>query len=262
MGELVATTRKEMDLANAGSIRDAVRTVRPAIIVNTAAYTAVDRAETEEPLAVAVNTHGPGILADEAARQGALLVHFSTDYVFDGKKTSPYTETDATGPLNVYGRTKLAGENAVVRAGCRYLIFRTGWVYASAGRNFLLTMLRLAREGKPLKVVDDQFGAPTSNLTIAAAMGRILPRALDDSSLAGTFHMSAQGHTTWYGFACAIFRHLGIDADVQPIPSSQYATPARRPRYSVLDNSKLQRVFAAHLPMWDEGMRQVFVSLA
>jgi dTDP-4-dehydrorhamnose reductase len=262
IGELVATSRCEVDLANADAVRDFVRAVCPDVIINAAAYTAVDRAEAEEALAAVVNTDGPRILATEAARSGALLVHFSTDYVFDGEKRSPYNETDVTVPLNAYGRTKLRGEKAVEGAGCRYLTFRTSWVYGSVGRNFLSTMLRLAREGKPLKIVDDQTGAPTSNFMIATAMGQILRHALSDASISGTFHMSAQGSTTWYGFACAIFRQLGIDADVRPIPSSQYAMPARRPRNSMLDNTKLERVFGVRLPLWDTGMRQVLATLS
>lgn len=260
IGEVVTANRAQLDLARPDSIRGCVRSVRPEVIVNTAAYTAVDRAESEEALAMAANRDGPAVLAEEAASCGALLVHFSTDYVFNGEKPSPYVESDATAPLNVYGRSKLAGEQAVQAAGCRHFIFRTSWVYAAAGPNFLLTMLRLARSGKPLRVVDDQLGAPTSNLMIAAAVTDVLGRAAFDKA-AGVFHMSARGETTWYGFARAIFQARNIDAELTAIPSSQYATPARRPRNSVLDNSCLERNFDVRLPAWDAGMRQVLALL-
>lgn len=261
VGDVITVNRGQMDLVKPDSIRDCMRSNRPEIIVNAAAYTAVDRAESEEALAMAVNAEGPAVLAAEAEKLGALLIHFSTDYVFDGEKRSPYVESDATAPLNAYGRSKLAGERAVQASGCRHLIFRTSWVYAAAGNNFLLTMLRLARGGKPLRVVDDQLGAPTSNLMIAAAVIDVIRRAAFDKGAAGVFHMSARGETTWYGFARAILQARNIDAELTAIPSSQYATPARRPRNSVLDNSRLERNFGVRLPAWDAGMRQVLALL-
>jgi dTDP-4-dehydrorhamnose reductase len=253
LGEVVPLDRTELDLASPDSIRDAVRRLRPELIVNAAAYTAVDQAEKEEALAHRINAEGPAVLAEEAAKLGALLVYFSTDYVFDGEKPSPYLETDETNPLNAYGRSKLAGERAIQASGCRHLIFRTSWVYAAGGKNFMLTMLRLAREGKPLRVVDDQRGAPTSSRMIARAAAAALAKLRDQS---GLYHMTAVGSTTWHGFACAIFEQAGLDVELTPIASSAYPTPARRPRNSVLDNGRL----AGHgirLPSWDEGLRDV-----
>ena len=254
LGEVIAPGRPELDLSKKESIRKTIAAVRPDVIVNAAAYTAVDLAEKEEALAMAVNRDGPAVLAEEAARRGALLVHFSTDYVFDGEKPSPYVETDATNPLNAYGRSKLAGEQAIQRSGCRYLVFRTSWVYSNTGKNFLLTMLRLAREKKELRVVDDQYGAPTSSFSLADAVPRAIAAASRDPALDGLYHMSAQGSTTWCGFARAIF---GERATVVPIRSSEYATPALRPRNSVLDNGKLQENFGIRLPRWESGLSDV-----
>lgn len=261
IGELVTVDRRQLDLARPDSIRNSVRAIRPNVIVNAAAYTAVDRAETEEALAMALNRDAPAILAEEAKTCGALLVHFSSDYVFDGEKAAPYVETDAPNPLNAYGRSKLSGEEAIQAAAGRYLIFRTSWVYAATGSNFLLTMLRLARAGKPLRVVDDQFGAPTSNLMIAAAVTDVIRRAAHDEAARGVFHLSAQGETTWYRFARAIFAATGTEARLSAIPSSEYPTPARRPRNSVLDNAKLERQFGLRLPSWEAGLREVLTLL-
>jgi dTDP-4-dehydrorhamnose reductase len=262
LGEVIATDRATLDLADPDAIRRVVRDAKPDVIVNAAAYTAVDRAETEEAIAVAVNAEGPAVLAAEAAKLGALLIHFSTDYVFDGEKRSPYAESDATAPLNAYGRSKLAGEKAVQASGCRHLIFRTSWVYAAAGNNFLITMLRLARSGKPLQVVDDQYGAPTSNLMIAAAVTEILRNSNRDQAVEGIFHMSARGKTTWHRFAQAIFREKRVDANLTAIPSSAYTTAARRPRYSVLDNSALERRFGLCLPSWETGLQEIIATMA
>jgi dTDP-4-dehydrorhamnose reductase len=253
IGELIAADRSKIELAKAETIRRAVRDAKADVIVNAAAYTAVDQAEKEEALAMAVNRDGPAILAEEAKKTGALLVHFSTDYVFDGEKSSPYVESDPMAPLNAYGRSKLAGEQAIRDSGCRHLIFRTSWVYAATGKNFLLTMLRLAREKKPLRVVDDQRGAPTSNLMLAAAV----PLAIQHAKANGVYHMTAGGQTTWYGFARAIFQTLGIAAELTPISTKDYPTPARRPRNSVLDNARLQRELGLRLPSWEQGLREV-----
>ena len=257
LGEVVPLERSELDLASAASIRDAVRTVRPQVIVNAAAHTAVERAESEEALALRVNRDGPAILAEEAAKLGALLVHFSTDYVFDGEKPAPYVETDPPNPLNAYGRSKLAGEQAIQASGCRYLILRTSWVYSGTGNNFMLTMLRLAREAKPLRVVDDQHGAPTSNLAIAAALPDVAHRVLADASLEGIYHMTAAGRTSWYGFARAILGATGTKADLSAIPSGEYETAARRPCNCVLDNAKLESRLHARLPSWQDGLHGV-----
>lgn len=258
LGDVVLVGHKEMELSKPAAVREAVRTARPDVIVNAAAYTAVDEAESEEAVAFAVNCHGPAVLAEEAARIGALLVHFSSDYVFDGESPEPYVETDAPNPLNAYGRSKLAGERALQESACRYLIFRTSWVYSDQGKNFLLTMLRLAREGKPLRVVDDQHGAPTSSHMIAAATAEVLVRPGDHS---GLYHMTAAGATTWHGFARAIFQASNTKADLLPIASSEYKCAARRPRHSVLDNGKLATRFQIRLPSWEEGMHQVLQAL-
>ena len=253
LGEVLPADRSNLDLSRPDSIRAAVRAARPDVIVNAAAYTAVDSAETEEALAFRVNRDGPAILAEEAAKLGALLVHFSTDYVFDGEKSAPYVETDAPDPLNAYGRSKLAGERAIQASGCRHLIFRTSWVYSITGKNFLVTMLRLARDGQPVRVVDDQRGAPTSSRMIAAATAEALTKLGEHP---GLYHMSAAGRTTWCGFARTIFREAGIPAQVVPIASSDYPTPARRPRNSVLDNGLLV-TNGIRLPAWESGLQEV-----
>jgi dTDP-4-dehydrorhamnose reductase len=255
LGELTALGRAELDLGDAGRIRDAVRTTKPDVVVNAAAYTAVDKAEAERDLAFAVNAVAPGILADEAKRAGALLVHFSTDYVFDGTKGSPYTETDPTCPINVYGASKLAGERSIAASGCRHLILRTSWVYGPRGNNFMLTMLRLARERPELRVVDDQVGAPTSSLAIARATAQLLrPGA------GGLYHLSAAGETTWCGFARAIFARAGIAMPVLAIRTEDYPTPARRPRNSRLDCSRLRKDFDVALAPWEDQLSEVTLS--
>ena len=213
LGDVVATNRHELDLRDSTAIRRTVREARPDIIVNAAAYTAVDNAESEPDIAMQVNAIAPGILAEEAKRLGALLVHYSTDYVFDGSKKSPYKEEDAPNPLSVYGRTKLDGEQAIAASKCRHLIFRTSWVYSSRGRNFLLTILKAAREKPELRVVDDQFGAPTSSVAIADATARVL----QVTGPQGLYHMTAGGRTSWFGFAQAILRNAAISTPVLPI---------------------------------------------
>ena len=262
-GEVVAPSRDILDLASADSIVAAVRGVRPSLIVNAAAYTAVDMAESESDLAMKINGDAPRILAEEAALRNAALIHYSTDYVFDGRKAEPYREDDEAAPINVYGRTKLAGEQGVMAAKAAHLIFRTSWVYGSRGRNFLLTMLRLAKERKELKVVDDQVGAPTSARLIAEATAGAIARNFADGRLdldrfrqmGGLYHLTAAGRTTWYGFAQAILTGKEGMAKVSPIPTSGYPTPARRPQNSVLDNSKLEKQFGFSLPDWKVGLR-------
>ncbi|MEO8157934.1 MAG: dTDP-4-dehydrorhamnose reductase [Betaproteobacteria bacterium] len=262
-GEVVAPSRELLDLASADSIVAAVRGVRPRLIVNAAAYTAVDKAESESGLAMKINGEAPRILAEEAALRGAALIHYSTDYVFDGSKAEPYREDDDALPINVYGRTKLAGEQGVMAATAPHLILRTSWVYGPRGRNFLLTMLRLGRERKELKVVVDQFGAPTSARLIAEATAGAVAKSfsggtLDDDAFretGGLYHLTAAGRTSWYGFAQAILSGRDGVAKVLPIPTSGYPTPARRPQNSVLDNSKLERQFGFALPDWEIGLR-------
>ena len=250
IGDVVATNRREFDLCDSNAMRSIVRKTSPDIIVNAAAYTAVDNAESEPDLAMQVNAIAPGILAEEAKWLGALLVHYSTDYVFDGSKKSPYKEEDAPNPLSVYGRTKLEGERAIAASKCRHLIFRTSWVYGPRGRNFLLTILKAAREKPELRVVDDQFGAPTSSAAIAEATAR----ALRAGGAEGLYHMSASGRTTWFSFAQAILHKVAIAPPVVPIRSDQYPAKAIRPRNSVLDNARLKQAFGASLPGWESEL--------
>ena len=262
-GDVVAPTRDLLDLASTDSIVAAVRGVRPSLIVNAAAYTAVDQAEAEPDLAMKINGEAPRILAELAASRDAPLIHYSTDYVFDGSKAQPYGEEDATAPLNVYGRTKLAGEQAVMAAAAPHLIFRTSWVYSPRGRNFLLTMLKLGKQRKELKVVDDQFGAPTSARLIAEATASVVathcsggkPDVDAFREKGGLYHLTAAGRTTWHGFAQAILSGRKDVASVLPIPTSAYPTPARRPQNSVLDNGKLASRFGFRLPDWQVGLR-------
>jgi dTDP-4-dehydrorhamnose reductase len=261
-GEVVAPSREVLDLASADSIVAAVRGMRPDLIVNAGAYTAVDKAESESGLAMKINGEAPRILAEEAAACKAALIHYSTDYVFDGRKTQPYREDDDPAPLNVYGRTKVAGEKAVTASGCAYLIFRTSWVYAPRGRNFLLTVQRLARERKELKIVDDQFGAPTLARLIAESTGVILGKIISRhamrveqfADMSGLYHLTAAGSTTWCGFAREIIRSQADAATIVPIPTSDYPTPAQRPRNSILDNAKLETKFGFSLPDWKVGL--------
>jgi dTDP-4-dehydrorhamnose reductase len=260
LGEVVAVDRNGMDLADPDSIRSAIRSARPDLIVNAAAYTAVDKAESEPELAMAINGIAPGIMAEEAKRLGAAMVHYSTDYVFDGTKASLYAEEDAPNPLNVYGVTKLAGEQAVQAAGIPHLIFRTSWVYGLRGKNFLLTILRLAQERDELKIVDDQVGAPTWSRLIAEATAQILAqRRANLSEVSGLYHLTSAGRTSWHGFARAILDHSGLAAikplaRLTPIPGADYPLPAPRPGNSGLNNKKMQQVFGLALPAWDAAL--------
>jgi dTDP-4-dehydrorhamnose reductase len=277
--EVIARERARLDLAAPASIAAGVREARPDVIVNCAAYTAVDRAETDRDAAHAVNAVGPGVLAEEAKRCGALLLHFSTDYVFDGTKRLPYLETDPVNPLSAYGATKLEGERAVAAAGAAHLILRTSWVYGPRGRNFLLTMLRLGRERPELRVVDDQRGAPTSSRALARLVRDLLDRGGDLEEItreevgrvaasSGVYHATAAGETTWFGFAQAIFdemlrqRRLEFAAPrLAPIATSDYPTPARRPANSVLSCERLRSVFGTALPDWRRGLEEVVSAL-
>jgi dTDP-4-dehydrorhamnose reductase len=249
LGEVVALDRAALDLADGDAIRARVRALRPDAIVNAAAYTAVDRAESEPDRANAINATAPGVLAEEAKSLGALLVHYSTDYVFDGTKGAPYTEDDAPNPLSVYGRTKLDGERAIQASGCRHLILRTSWVYASRGHNFLLTMLRLGAERPELRVVDDQRGAPTWARDIAEATVTLLGKPPN-----GLFHLTAAGATTWHGFSCEIMRLAGLTPLVHRIRTAEYPTAARRPANSLLDNARLRAVAGIVMPAWEESL--------
>lgn len=264
--EFIMAGREECDLSNPQSVRDLVREWRPEVILNTAAYTAVDRAERERDLCFAVNAAAPRVLAEEAGRLNALLVHYSTDYVFDGEKTNPYVESDAIHPLGVYGASKAEGETAVAASGSRYVILRTSWVYSALGSNFLRTMLRLAREKPELRVVEDQVGAPTAAAAIADATLRVLEQTASETAgfPSGIYHMTAGGSTSWCGFARAI---LGA-SDISPKPkvtgiaTAEYPTPAKRPKNSVLSNAKFEQTFGFKLTPWQQQLEQVLYAMA
>ena len=258
-----------VDLANPETLDAALHSVQPDIVVNAAAYTAVDRAEDDANLAERVNHWALTVLGAWAARSGARVVHYSTDCVFDGSATQPYREDDVTAPLGVYGRSKLAGENALRDSGCDHLILRTAWVYAARGHNFLRTMLRLAGERDQLRIVADQRGAPTSARLIAAATALALARCLDsERSLGGTYHLSAGGVCSWYDFALALLQRAaaaGVVAcvpDVVPIATADYPTRAARPAYSVLDTTRFRTTFGLQLPAWQSGLDAVIGELA
>lgn len=261
LGPVVAPTRQDADLERPDVIRDLVRRTKPGVVVNAAGYTAVDAAESDVEACNRLNVELPALLATECRRAGALLLHFSTDYVFDGTKRTPYLETDEPRPLNVYGASKLAGERAIASAGGAHLILRTSWVYAARGRNFALTMLRLAREREVLSIVNDQVGAPTSAPAIASGVSDILrsfsARDLrgESEAASGVYNLTAAGSTTWYEFAKEILaadprRFEQIVRDVRPVTTSDYPTAARRPAYSVLDNAKIASRFGVRLANW------------
>ena len=259
LGDVQRLGRDGFDMARPGQLRAVLRQMAPDLIINTAAYTAVDQAESETQLAHAINAEAPRILAEEAARLGAPLIHYSTDYVFDGSKPAPYSEDDAPNPLSVYGRSKLAGEQAITAVAGEHLILRTSWVYSLHGRNFLLTMQRLLQERPQLKVVNDQIGAPTWAGTLAASTRALIERWRNGQAGAwGTYHLTAQGETSWFGFAQAIADQLKAQgrpcAELLPIPSSEYPTPARRPLNSRLDCSRLAREWHVSQPHWHDAL--------
>jgi len=267
LGEVIAPGRDRCDMASADSVRACIREIKPGLIVNAAAYTAVDKAEQEPDLAMAVNGIAPGVMAEEANSLGAALIHYSTDYVFDGSKGdgskgAPYVEDDAACPINVYGETKWAGEEAVRNVAKRYLILRTSWVYGVRGHNFLLTIRRLAKERQELNIVADQFGSPTWSRLIAETTGLIIAHSAGHqgellADCAGTYHLTSSGQTSWHGFARAL---LELDPDksshqletLGAINTEQYPTPAQRPKYSVLNNGKLARQFGLRMPDWHD----------
>lgn len=274
LGEVHALGRKQVDLADADALRGCVRQCQPDLIVNAAAYTAVDKAETDIELARAINAVAAGVLAEEARKGAAWLVHYSTDYVFDGTKGAPYVEDDATAPLSVYGATKCAGEELVRASGARHLILRTSWVYAARGGNFAKTMLRLAKDREQLNVIADQHGAPTSAELIADATALALYRLTGygaaGNELAGTYHLTAAGATTWHAYAqyvleLALEHGLSLKAgpaDVHPIATEAYPLPAARPRNSRLDTSKFSTAFHLQLPDWRYHVRRLLAELA
>lgn len=262
LGEIIALDRSQMDLANLGQVRDVIRTIKPDLIINPAAYTAVDKAESEPELAMRINGEAPGVIAEEAKKLGAVMIHYSTDYVFDGTKSTPYVETDPTCPINVYGVTKLAGEQAIKAAGIPHLILRTSWVYGMHGKNFLLTMLRLAQERDELRIVADQHGAPTWSRTIADTTARIVALANGAQhpqqwwqQHSGIYHLTAQGQTTWFGFTQAILENAAIAKKpvLMPITTKDYPLPAKRPPYSVMACEHLIKKFC-ELPQWDNAL--------
>ena len=283
IGEVTPLDRQRLDLAKPEEIRRAIRTFRPAFIVNAAAYTAVDKAESEQALAQAINAEAPAVIAEESRKIGAPLIHYSTDYVFDGSKAIPYDEDDPTNPQNVYGRTKLEGERAIQALDAPHLIFRTAWVYATQGRNFLLTILRLATQREELRIVRDQIGAPTLSREIARATTNILAQICDAergpfslADVSGIYHMTAGGETSWCDFAKAILEEAAMASSttpwltaatgnlpllarrVIPISTDEYPTPARRPAYSVLSNARLTRTFSLRLPDWRNQLHSIF----
>jgi dTDP-4-dehydrorhamnose reductase len=266
LGELHAFDHAHLDLADPAALVEACRALQPELIVNAAAYTAVDKAESEPGLAHAVNARAPGVLAGEAGRLGAVLVHYSTDYVFDGSKRAPYAEDDPPRPLNAYGRSKLEGELAIAASGCRHLVFRTSWVYGPRGRNFLATMLSLAATRDEVRVVDDQRGAPTSSLFLAEATARALAAIPPEGVASGVYHLAAAGKTSWAGFARAIFDRAkgrrGFRAPrVVPIASAEYPTAARRPPYSVLSHRKFTAAFGFAPSSWETQLDACFAVL-
>jgi dTDP-4-dehydrorhamnose reductase len=260
LGEIVACDHHQLDLADVPRLRTRVHELRPQLIVNAAAYTAVDRAESEPGIAMQINADAPAALAEVARQVGALLVHYSTDYVFDGASRVPYTERDSTNPLNIYGKTKLAGETAIRSSGSTHLILRTSWVYGARGKNFLLTILRLAREQRELTIVNDQIGAPTWSRDLAQATARVISQinlaknpAAAAENLSGTYNLTAAGETSWFHFAeFALTSAKLLDSvTLKPLSTASYKTAARRPLYSVLDSSHFARTFGFTMPPWE-----------
>ena len=253
LGHVFAFDHASLDLADPDQIVARVREVKPELIVNAAAYTAVDRAESEPQLAMQINGAAPGILAEETKRLGALLVHYSTDYVFDGAKPTPYLETDSPNPINAYGRSKLEGERAIQASGCRHLILRTSWIYGMRGNNFLLTILRLAREHPELRVVDDQIGAPTWCRDLATATAQLANETIAGKA-EGLYHLTAAGATSWCGFAREILRVSGSHTPIRAISAREYAAPAKRPANSLLSSATIAARWKLQLPQWQNSL--------
>ena len=271
LGELVAlgSASSGGDFTDLDSIAEMVRAVAPDVIVNAAAHTAVDKAESEHELARTINALAPAVLAREAKRLNAWLIHYSTDYVFDGSGDKPWVETDPTGPLSVYGATKLEGEQLIRQSGCKHLIFRTSWVYGARGGNFAKTMLRLGRERDSLKVIDDQTGAPTGADLLADVTAHAIRTVRQHQEVSGLYHLVASGETSWHGYASFVLdfaRRAGVplkaahDA-IQPVPTSAFPTPAKRPHNSRLNTEKLQNTFDLHLPHWQAGVERMLTEI-
>ncbi|WP_435037606.1 dTDP-4-dehydrorhamnose reductase [Pseudomonas neuropathica] len=268
LGEVVALDRHPVDglsgdLSNLESLRATIRQVKPDVIVNAAAYTAVDKAESETELADHVNGLASGVMAEEAAASGAWLVHYSTDYVFSGQGVTPWQETDAVAPVNHYGASKLAGEQAIIASGCKHLIFRTSWVYGARGNNFAKTMLRLAKDRETLSVIADQIGAPTGADLIADVTALAIQQVLGRPELAGLYHLAAAGEVSWHGYASHVIDFAKVQGEklavttVSPIETTAYPTPARRPLNSRLNTQKLRDNFSLHLPDWQSGVTRM-----
>ena len=274
LGELIALQHIDNgelcgDLTDSAGIAETIRRVAPDVIVNAAAYTAVDKAESESKLAHAINTAAVGVMATEAKQIGACLVHYSTDYVFDGSGVQPWQETDKTDPLGVYGASKLAGEVLIQQSGCKHLIFRTSWVYAARGNNFAKTMLRLAQERDSLKVIDDQTGAPTGADLLADVTAHAIRVVQQRPEIAGLYHLVATGETSWHGYASFVIdvaRRAGVEVkvaadNIQPVPTSAFPTPAKRPHNSRLATTKLQTTFDLTLPHWEVGVQRMLTEI-
>jgi dTDP-4-dehydrorhamnose reductase len=266
LGTVRSVGRAEADLRDLAAIENVIQEEHPDVIINAAAYTNVDKAEDDAELARLVNARAPGVMAEMAAVKDAWLVHFSTDYVFDGEGAAPYAEDAVKNPRNVYGKTKSAGEDAIRNATDRHLILRTSWVYSNDGRNFLNTVLRLARQQSELRIVDDQVGTPTYARALSRATASMIGRLTsdrDNPDLAGVFNVTCGGATSWYGFACEILRCAGItQVSVEPILTRDFPTPAARPHYSVLDNSRLERVYGLRLPSWQASLKECMAERA
>ena len=264
LGNLITVEKEQLDLSKPNSIEPVILDIKPDIIINSAAYTAVDKAEEEPDLAMMVNAIAPGLLAKAAKKVGAGLIHYSTDYVFDGCSKIPYKEEDPPNPLNVYGKTKLAGEKALAEVGVPFLIIRTSWVYSLHGKNFLKTIKKLAAEKDTIKVIDDQIGSPTWARSVALKTHQILKQCLNkkwletkDPSLSGIFHLTCQGNTSWHGFAREVLNMSNTSKNIKliAIPTSDYPTPAVRPPNSLLNNEKIQKVFGIDMPHWEDALK-------
>ena len=266
-GEITATGKSDLDLSNPNQIRSVVNQIRPELIINAGAYTSVDKAESERELAQAINGTAPKIFAEEAKKIGAVLIHYSTDYAYSGKmKNNPYIESDLSDPINTYGKTKLEGDKAIEQAGLPFLIFRSSWVYGLDGKNFLRTILRLAKDNNELNIVNDQIGTPTWCRSIANATFKIIKQLSKNteipfpeivSSFSGVYHMTCEGETSWHGFAQSILKltEPGCMSKLTAIPTKEYPTPAKRPTYTVLSNKKLYETFGIKLPHWEDALK-------
>lgn len=264
LGQIIAHDRDTFDLSSKDATYRMLHEIKPDIVVNAAAYTAVDKAETDSEACMTINGHAPKILAEEAKKLNALLIHYSTDYVFDGNSKHPYKENDQPNPLNVYARSKLIGDQAILSSGCPHVILRTSWVYGSRGQNFLLTMLKLAQQRDLLKIVDDQIGAPTWSRMIAESTAQVIARYQGQN---GLYNLTSSGNTSWYGFAKSIFDLYSAKKNLKvpqlfSIPSSEYPVPAKRPKNSLLDNQKLFSEFGIALPDWREALSMCLEELA